>query len=80
MFNEVDRVRLDMLVECSYCQSKDVKCTSFCTTIMTAGEFDAPDGHHEHDTNRIRAYYTCANGHKFEITPINSCWCGWKQQ
>ena len=80
MFNEVDRIRLDMLVECPHCQSKNVKCISFITTIACANTFDAPDGHHEHDDNCIRAAYACSNGHEFKIIPKNSCWCGWLQK
>lgn len=79
MYNEVDLLRLDRIVECSFCRSSKVERQGLITTIATIHEFDAPDGHHEHDGNHIEVSYVCGNGHKFTIQPINSCWCGWKQ-
>ena len=79
MYDEIDLLRLDNMIECSFCSSKKVERISHATTIMSTGDFDAPDGHHEHDLNIISMTYLCDNEHKFAIQPLNSCWCGWKQ-
>ncbi len=80
MYNEIDLLRLDNMVECSFCGSQKNKRYGLTTTIAAAYEYDAPEGHHEHDGNTIHASYICNNGHKFNIQPLNSCWCGWRQQ
>ena len=82
MYNEAERMVLDSIVECSYCgaSGKDVRCIGFTTTIVASNKFEDADHHnHEHDGNCIDARYNCINGHTFTIKPINSCWCGWRQ-
>lgn len=79
MYNEIDLLRLDQIVICSYCDSSTVCRTNITTTIASINEFDSSNGHHEHDSNIITASYKCNNGHSFAIKPLNSCWCGWRQ-
>ncbi len=91
MYNEVERMVLDSIVECSYCgtSGKDVKCLGLTTTIAGRGpdagfrfynKWLPTNAVHDHDTNYISATYECVNGHKFHIVPLNACWCGWRQQ
>lgn len=80
MYNEVEQLILNNFVICPYCESKKVKTSGISTTIAAGGNYYDLDGHyHTHDTNYMHAKYKCINGHKFEIIPINSCWCGWRQ-
>ena len=82
MYNEAEKMILDSIVECSYCgaSGKDIKFLGLSTTIVASQNWeDENHNKHEHDNNCIDAHYECINGHKFKIKPINSCWCGWRQ-
>lgn len=80
MYNESDLLILDSFIKCSYCSAKG-KRVELTTSLFWGGEFDDQNGHqHHHDTNIIKARYKCINDHEFEIQPLNSCWCGWRQK
>lgn len=81
MYNEIDMLILKSIAKCSYCDNKDVKIKSFCTTIAAAYSFyDSYGVNHVHDGNKIDALIECSNGHTSKIIPLNSCWCGWEQK
>ena|ERR1700693_3513828 len=92
MYNEVEQVILDSIVECSYCgaSGKDVKCIGGMTTTLAAGNIGTAEYRfnnkwlptnvvHDHNSNHLDTAYECVNGHKFRIVPLHACWCGWRQ-
>lgn len=81
MFNEVEKLIIENSIICPECSSKGGTNVSITTTIMAVNAWEDEDRHnHEHDSNQATAGCTCKNGHKFNITLLNSCWCGWKQK
>lgn len=40
--------------------------------------FDDRGRMHTHDRNARTTSYSCSNGHRWEMTEIGSCWCGWR--
>jgi hypothetical protein len=86
MYYEIERLILDSIVVCSYCESTNVKNKGGMTTTLAAfGEnsedsFNDHVSYHTHDTNTLSTYYECMDCYKkFAIQPLNACWCGWKQ-
>lgn len=80
MYNEVDFMILESFLECPECDSKEFTLESHATTIVAAPSYEDEHHHrHEHDGNCMEAFYSCTNRHLFCVKPINSCWCGWKQ-
>ena len=83
MYNEIDRLILDSIVRCSFCNGKSVKCKDLTTTIAAKGpgpeeSFRDRYAYHEHDFNRMDASYYCNDCRQtFIIEPLNACWCGW---
>lgn len=81
MWNEAERLAFNASVSCAHCGSKNVEVGGWTTTIASASRWeDENHNWHEHDSNRIDAYYDCkACGQRVKIHPLNSCWCGWSQ-
>jgi hypothetical protein len=85
MYNEVERLILDSIVRCSYCDSKNVKIYGSTTTIAACGDsaetsFKYHVATHDHDFNKMDASYDCFDcKRRSRIIPLNACWCGWTQ-
>jgi len=87
MCNEPEKLILQSILVCSYCDSKNTKILGSTTTLAGIGP-DAEwnfhnkyDWQHTHDHNYVYNLCECLDCHKkFSVQQLQSCICGWTQK
>lgn len=67
---------------CQECKTLELKSNVYelfnYTTLVGYIPFcDEVGKYHHHDRNKTTTNYKCSNDHKWTITGVNKCWCGW---
>ena len=65
-----------MGINCPICKDKIIKQIGFGESMTLVGYFSEPG--HNHDDNCRKRLYLCKNNHKFALSKINKCHCGWE--
>ncbi len=63
-------------MKCPICKGKIIKQIGLEEMKTLVGYSSEPG--HNHDDNCRKRLYLCENNHKFVLSKINTCYCGWK--
>lgn len=69
-------------MKCPICEEEDLKSMVHIlyhgkTCMGHVQYFDENGAYHNHDPNLTTTKYSCTNGHSFNHTHKNKCWCGY---